>query len=380
MADDTAATLWVTAYYAGYDWDWTGTDPAVALAAVDFTTMTHFIFAYYAAGGGSLGGNPGDLLPGAGTGHAAVEAGFIAQAHAAGIKALMTIGGEGEGLGWDSSTADPATRATLIANIVVKATTLGYDGIDIDWEENLDTAAQQAQAVALLTELRAAANQDPFYTAPHNPVILTWPGPWGNVNYATVTAWHVQIASLVDQYNVMTYAMAGNYEGWQSWHFSALTGAASAYPTSIETSINEYLQAGVPAAKLGFGIGLYGISYGPPVTGPRQALGGASLSLNDATNNHRQLESEGAFKQPGGTHQWDSIASQSSYTYNPAWTRASGEVVSYLSYESGPSIADKAAWAKAQGLGGAIVWTINFGLVGDKENNLMQSVKKALLD
>jgi GH18 family chitinase len=379
MAGD-APVQWVTAYYAGFYWDWTGEDATVALNAVDVSTMTHLVFARYAVGGGTLGGAPGDLLPGAGTGHAAVEAGLIARAHAAGIKAIMMVGGEGEGPGWDSSTADPGTRATLIANLVAQAVSLGYDGIDIDWEENLDTAAQQAQAVALLTELRTAANQNPFYAAPHAPVILTWPGPWCNINYAIVTPWHVQIASLVDQYNVMTYAMAGAYEGWQSWHFAALTGAGAAYPTAVDISVNEYVQAGVPAGKLGVGIGLYALSYGSPVTGPRQDLGAAGVNGDDVTNNHRELESEGAFKQAGGVLHWDDDAKQSYYSYNPAWTRASGEVVSYLSYENGPSIAAKGEWARSQGLGGAIVWTINYGLVGDTENASMQAVKKAFLE
>ncbi len=371
---------WVTAYYAGYLWDWTGSQPADAIAAVDFSTLTHLVFAHYAAGGGTLGGAPGSLMPGAGTGHAAVEALLLEHAHGAGCKALMMVGGEGEGPGWDASTGDPGTRATLVANLVATAASLGYDGFDIDWEENLDTPAQQAQAVALLTELRAAADLDPAFQPPHGPAVLTWPGFSTNINYATVTPWHVQIASLVDQYNLMTYAMAGSWEGWESWHHAALAGASPNYPTSVEASVAEYMAAGVPAAKLGIGIGLYGLTYGSPITGPRQGLTGmrGSIGSDDLQNNTRQLRLEGAFTYPGGSYNWDSAAQHSYYAYTPTWSRASGEEVSYLSYEGERSIGAKGAWARAHGLGGVIVWTLNYGLDG-KSNPMMEAVKNAVL-
>ncbi len=60
---------WVSAYYAGWFWDW-HPNPTDAVNAVDMTTMTHFIFGRYAPGAGTLGGSAGQLIQGAGTGHA----------------------------------------------------------------------------------------------------------------------------------------------------------------------------------------------------------------------------------------------------------------------------------------------------------------------
>jgi hypothetical protein len=36
-----------------------------------------------------------------------------------------------------------------------------------------------------------------------------------NINYANVDPFMVQMAGVVDQMNLMTYAMAGAWEGWQ---------------------------------------------------------------------------------------------------------------------------------------------------------------------
>src|SRR5262245_25995028 len=72
--------LWVSGYYAGWYYTW------YPPSAVDMSTMTHFIFARYAPGGGTLGGSAGQLVQGAGTAHSAnVEDALVAKAHASGV-------------------------------------------------------------------------------------------------------------------------------------------------------------------------------------------------------------------------------------------------------------------------------------------------------
>jgi GH18 family chitinase len=374
---------WVNGYYAGYFWDWNGGDPAAAVAAVDMSTMTHFVFARYAPGAGTLGGEPGQVLPGAGTAHTlAVEDALIAKAHASDVKALMMLGGAGDGDGFIASTRTPSVRAAFVQHILDQLAAKHYDGVEIDWEERLVTAEEQAQLLALLSELRAAAATHPYFQAPRNPLFVTFSGFWVNNNFAdSVTPWHAQVAALVDQYNLMTYGMAGPW-GWDSWHFSPLAGAATYHPTSIESSIQRYAAAGIPRSKLGIGIGLYGLYYHAPVTGPRQPHPEDrdwSMNFNDMENYYARLVADGAFNQPGGTYHWDEEAKQSYYTYEPAWNR-NGVPVSFLSYEDERSIAAKGQWVRDNGVGGAIVWTINYGyLPSTGTNPLMEAVKTAFL-
>lgn len=368
----TKSGKWVNGYYTG--WFWEEFPPE----AVDMSTMTHFIFGRYAPGQGSLpGGRVGELMEGAGTAHAQAENALIAKAHAAGTKAIMMIGGEFDGPGFMAATANPQIRAVFIKNILDKAEQKGYDGADIDWEENLDTEQGRAQALALLRELRTAAQQRPRYQA--SPFEISWPGFWVNVNFLEVLPWHVEVAHAVDRFNLMTYSMAGDWGGWLSWHHSALFGEAGNHPTSVASTVQAYLNAGVPRSKLGIGVGLYGLFYNNPVTGPRQAAASGSNGGDDV-NNYRRLLEDNAFGQPGAVYHWDDVAKQSYISYSQPWWRASDAPVTYLSYEDERSIAEKGKWVHEQGLGGTLVWTINYGYLPQQGSNPpMQAVKQSFI-
>ena len=370
----THSGKWVTGYYAG--WFWTMYPPET----VDMSTMTHFVFGRYAPALGSLpGGQAGDLLEGAGNAHTEVEDALIAKARAAGVKSVMMVGGDSDGPGFLAATAYPEVRARFIRNILDKAEQKGYDGVDIDWEEGLDTAQGRAQALALLRELRAASQQHPRYQAA--PLVLSWPGFWVNKNHPDITPWHAEVAAVVDQFNLMTYSMAGDW-GWLSWHHSPLFGAGDLHPTSIESTVQAYLEAGVPRAKLGIGIGLYGAYYNNPVTGPRQSLQGMQGWMNngDWMNYTQRLVQDGAFSQPSAQYHWDDTAKQSYITYAQPWWRANDTPVTYLSYEDERSIAAKGAWVREQGLGGTLVWTVNYGYLPQQDANpQMQAAKEAFI-
>lgn len=373
----TSSGKWVNGYYTGWFWEYFPPE------AVDMSTMTHFIFGRYAPGQGSLpGGQAGELMEGAGTAHTQAEDRLIAKAHAAGTKAIMMLGGEFDGPGFMAATADAGIRATFIKNILDKAEQKGYDGVDVDWEENLDTAQGRAQALALLRELRAAAQQRPTYQPPNAPFEISWPGFWVNVNFpGEITSWHVQVAEAVDRFNLMTYSMAGDWGGgWQSWHHSPLFGESGSHPTSVASTVQAYLNAGVPRAKLGIGVGLYGMFYNNPITGPRQS-GMHGSNSGDGVNSYQRLVNDNAFGQPGATYHWDDVAKQSYISYSQPWWRASDAPVTYLSYEDERSIAEKGRWVREQGLGGTLVWTINYGyLPSDGSNPQMQAVKQSFMN
>jgi GH18 family chitinase len=253
--------------------------------------------------------------------------------------------------------------------------------VDIDWEEKLDTAAARAQALELLRELRTASAQRARYQAPNAPLELSWPGFWVNKNDPDITPWHAEVAGAVDRFNLMTYSMAGDW-GWLSWHHSPLFGAGETYPTSIESTVQAYLNAGVPRAKLGIGIGLYGVYYNHPVKGPRQSLDGMQGWMNngDWENNYQRLVQDNAFGQPGAAYRWDDVAKQGYITYSQPWNRGPNTPVTYLSFEDERSIAAKGQWVREQGLGGTLVWTINYGYLPQSSSNpQMQAVKQAFI-
>jgi chitinase len=92
-----------------------------------------------------------------------------------------------------------------------------------------------------------------------------------------------------------------------------------------------------------------------PVTGPGQELGGAVIAATDSEMGYTTIMA--SYFTPAAA-QFDPIA-QVPYLSFAAATGAPG--CTYITYEDEVSIAAKGTWAVDQGLGGAIVWTINQG-------------------
>lgn len=138
----------------------------------------------------------------------------ISAVHGAGLSCVLTIGSEGFGAQFAASAA-PSLVDGFVAAIWKACTDYGYDGVDIDWEEQVT----QAPFVSLLSKLNAAR---PAGKQLSTAVDL------GQHPAATVAA----AAPFVDVVNVMTYWSDGADE------------------------VSTYVGAGVPASKVMLGIGL----------------------------------------------------------------------------------------------------------------------------
>lgn len=343
---------WTMGYYAGYE---AGIYP---VDAIEWSALSHLAVAFYLPqADGSLDGSlfmgPSE---GAVLGHALVDA-----AHAHGTRAIASIGGAGLHDAFAAAAA-PGTRATFVANLVQLATDFGFDGFDLDWEPVL--AADEADLAALATELRAAA-----------PAIeLTIPVGYINANAPDDLSFYASVAPLFDQLNIMSYGMAGPWGGWKSWHSSALFHQDAATPTSLDSTVQAYLAAGAPAAKLGVGVGFYGLCYTPPVAAPLEDLGGSTVSASDGAMSYAHIVEDYATPQ---AQQWDGAAHVPYLSFGAA-TGPAG--CGYVSYEDAQSIADKGGYVADHGLGGAIVWTINQGYLASAPNGEPNPLLVALRD
>lgn len=396
-----SGSTWVTGYYAGWFWD-----QMYPPERVDMQAMTHFVFGRVAPGGGSIGGEPGTVVLAGGTAHEpgsapdgvhSVEDYLIARAHAASVKALLMLGGDGaDGIGFLRSTADGA-RASFVRAVVDYLVEHDYDGVDVDWENELEgndalgVSGEEAKRrlLALLDELRVEANSRDRFRAPNEPVLITYPGYAVSINFlepgGRVEAWRAEVANRVDQYNLMSYGIGTAYSGggWSSWFSSPISGASGTTPYDLETSIAAYVATGVPRAKLGIGIGFYGIYYGPSITGPRQPTDAEPIfETNDVALSYANLVRDGYLDH--GTYHWDAVArvgyrSYASPGYRPA-SEPARRPAGFLSFENEESIAAKAAWVRETGVGGAILWTINYGYLESTQTNpLLDAVREGFL-
>jgi chitinase len=354
FANGFDASRWVEGYYVGYE------RSLYAIGDVDFAALTHLMVgrARPLADGSVTTDFDIDDVNGPIWAHAAVDA-----AHAADRKAMLMVGGAGEIDGWRGA-ASAGTRATFVANILAVVDAYDFDGLDLDWEplEDGDKPDFQALAAALRTARPA--------------ITLTVPVGWINANFADTpdTFWG-DVAPLFDRINVMTYDMAGAWDGWQSWHNSALAGETPNTPSSVSSSVDFFLASGVPAAKLGVGTAFYGYCW-QNVDGPHE--NGGVIASGDGTMSYANIMS--GYYTPS-VYRWDDGASVP-YLSSGA-VPLGADACNFVSYEDETSIAAKGAYVRDHGLGGTIIWTISQGhraeLPAGQRDPLLEAIRAAFL-
>ena len=348
--------LWSMGYYAGYD------STSYPVSAIEWAGMTHIAVAFYsptATGAFDESLSQGSAAQGTSLGHAIVTA-----AHAHGVKAVASLGGADSRTQFLAATAS-GVRDTFVGSIVKLATDYGYDGMDFDWE-SLETADEPV-LVDVMQKVRQRAPG----------LLLTVPVGIINKNMPGDLSGYAAMAAAADQLNIMSYGAAGAWQGWKSWHSSALYQQDSATPMSIDSSVKAYLGAGVPKAKLGIGIGFYGLCYTPPVTGPEQALNGSTVAASDGDISYAKIMTS---YYSASAVQWDAFARVPYLSF----AKATGPMgCGYISYDDDRSIGEKGAYLKAQGLGGVIMWEINEGYIATapagQRNPLLTSIQQQVL-
>jgi len=326
------------------------------ISEIEWSGLTHIAMAFYLPqSGGSL------TLAG---GDDSLATNLIKAAHANGVKAVASIGGADSQTGFKQATAS-GTVATFAGNLVALLDA-GYDGIDIDWEP-MDKADEPA-VIDIANRIRKVKPA----------TLLTIPIGEINVNMPPDLTGYPAIAAVYDQLNIMSYGQAGAWSGWKSWHSSALYQADSATPTSIDSTVNLYVTAKVPAAQLGIGIGFYGLCYTSPVTGPDQPLNGSTIAADDGTMSYANIMGK---YWSADARKWDDLAR---VPYLSFATPHAPDNCTYISYDDEQSIAEKASYVKAKRLGGVIQWELNEGYLGSaaagQRNPLLKAIHDAFLE
>ena len=144
----------------------------------------------------------------------------VAAAHKAGKKIIMAVGEQGLGPVF-ASAASPRYQARLITSITDDIAKYGFDGVDIDWEE--DVPQNEASYVSLIKNLRATFDRE----FPH-PLFLSTDVDTGQIAPSIAA----QVAPYVNSVNMETFQNNG------------------------VSSANAYIKAGIPASKLLLGIGV----------------------------------------------------------------------------------------------------------------------------
>ncbi|WP_238881653.1 glycosyl hydrolase family 18 protein [Clostridium sp. YIM B02551] len=237
------------------------------------------------------------------------------------LKVILSVGGWGmDGFSQAASTA--AGRSAFAQSCLNYVNQYGLDGIDIDWEYPVDggggiiarSPSDKQNFTLLLQAIRNSIGTGKILSIA------------AGASYDYVNSWIEigNVKNIVDYINLMTYDFTnGNTLNSNTYNSSLAT---SGY--SCEAVVNNYLNAGVPAAKLNLGMPFYG-----------RTTSGGWPTYTELVNNY--------INKNGYVRQWDSAAQAPYLTQNGKFA---------VTYEDPQSIAVKDSFIKSKGLGGAMFW------------------------
>ncbi len=201
---------------------------------IPYDYLTHILYAFYIT---DNGGNISNSDPLDGENFKKL----VKNAHAKGVKVLLSIGGASQSEGFKAMSASSGSRANFIKNCIKVAEDLKLDGIDLDWEYPAEGDGDNQEK--LHREMRAALDKLP------RKILLTAAVPASDwwARHSTDEAF-----KLLDYLNVMTYDYMGTWEKYVIPN--------SGFDMSTAT-LEYYEERGIPRSKLLLGAAFYGKSF-----------------------------------------------------------------------------------------------------------------------
>ena len=301
--------------------DWKAAE--LPAAKVDYAKMTHIAHSF------AVATNEGVTFP-----DVKASRELITTAHKKGVKVTLAIGGaeSNRALSTLCQTVDGAKK--LAASVAAHVQTIGYDGVDVDWEHP-ENRADAGRLSLFVAELRRVVPR---------PKLLTMAVPATDWS----AKWHDAPALLphLDWAAVMTYDFYGPWSG-DAGHHAALFPTKASDPSLSGSAAIKYWRTvkKFPASKLLLGVSVY-------------ARGFRAKAWGDVVSNHADKEVERAYRDLGGVGKTDAA------TGTATWKAENGAVI--LSGDNPDTARQKGGWAKSQNLAGVFFWELSQDLDGDK--------------
>ena len=339
---------WVTGY-----WFSPPVYGRLPISDIDFSALTHII--HY-----SVLPNPDGTFEAKSYGVLTTYASDLIQAaHQNGVQVLLGVAQTASGGDFMRATS-PDSLPTFIDQIMALIDVYGYDGVDIDWENDIDPV----QFTNLVNGLRARLDARPTRG------ILT--GSFWDVCCSMET-----LQGAFDQINVMAYDDCTPSEGFSS-HNSPLYNGGDPRRRTVDWRMNNFA-AVVQPAKLGLGIPFYGYVWrggGGTTTGGITAPGQSWTTAPRMTAmDYRKIIADPTLWQDGYKRRdWSGSVPYLSID------RPGSDNDVFVTYEDEVSVAQKVTYASNRGLGGVMIYELSADyLPGQVPNHpLLEAVKNAL--
>jgi chitinase len=321
----------------GY-WSRTQTPP-YSSAQIPFNELTHINHA-----GVNFNALGGLVVP---TGF--LEPELIENAHAAGVKVLLLLGGN-----FPALETDPGAMTALVGNLQTFINHNGYDGVDIDWEYP-GTILDRQTFFNLFTALRAALPSPTYVLSADVP-------PWGGSGYDLSG-----VEALADYFNIMMYDCAGPWTDDAQLNSAIYPDPHNPEPYecepggTVEEAANIFLnQLNLPASKLNMGTPFYGYLYQNV-----SALWGSCTNCGSTVIS----ENYGTFiKQRVNRNGWQTFYDPVSLVPYMLKTDGSPGYITYDDYFSTYEKVWYSVWRR--GLGGTFMWSLDADYDGHSQDLL----------
>jgi chitinase len=322
---------------------------------IDFRLYTHLCHAFLVADGeGTL--QKRETVP---------SRELTTDAHKAGVKVLLSLGG----WGWDKQFASivsrPESEERYVRAVVEIVDGFDYDGIDLDWEYP-DTEPEVAGFERLA--LRFRKELDAIAARKKTPMILTMAA---SANPGTLR-WLSRefLLDTMDWINVMTYDFTGDRTGYAGHHSPLFASSKQPgdNPRSTERTMHHLVEErGLPADRLAVGIPLYGRGFAvaEPYASTRDApRAKGRVPQGNYSNLHRLLNEQ------GWQRRWDDE------TRNPWLIGPDRDRPVVIGYDDAESVAIKTRWALKQGFRGVFFWQVAADRLPDGSHPLQEAARR----
>jgi chitinase len=281
------------------------------------------------------------------------------------LTVLISAGGWGRSGGFSDIALTRQSRAVFIASVADYVSRHDLDGLDIDWEypgirevKNNFRPEDRQNYTLLLRELRQSFNK--LEKQLHRRLYLTV-AAGAFSNFLAHTEMN-KVARIVDTVNLMAYDYYDSDDATTGHHAPLFTNPADPKRISVDRSVREFEQAGVPASKIVLGVPFYNHAWSRV-----PAAGNGLFQPGKPLSDERSSAAPEALMKKGFIRFWDPIAS-APYLYNP-------KTKVFVSYDDPRSLAAKCRYVLHHKLRGMMFWDYE----SDSTRALLNAVDARLL-
>ncbi len=280
------------------------------------------------------------------------------------LRTLISIGGWNWSTRFSDLAVTPEARSRFVEsvlNLFIRDHPGVFDGIDLDWEypvggglpENRNRPEDRKNYTLLASDFRRALDQAGRRENKHYLLTIAAPADPTLARNFELDA----LARIFDFINIMTYDY---HTAGKIAHFNAPLGPAEGDPTptsTVRTTVDAYLAAGVPKAKLVLGVPFFGYGYG---------------GVDAGRNGLFQPARRNGFEQPPAPDPWIGavryrlIAAATRSGFTRYWEPKAGvpwlynaRTRTWITYDDAQSLALKADLVRERGLGGVMIWELS---------------------